>query len=55
MNAATRLPTAGLVTMNGIVQDGYGTAPEEVLRLGQVARPSIAGSMAKAASCFRRW
>jgi NADPH:quinone reductase-like Zn-dependent oxidoreductase len=28
-------------TMNAIVQDRYGTAPEEVLRLAQVSRPTI--------------
>ncbi len=30
--------------MKGIVQDSYGTAPEEVLRLAEVARPVIADS-----------
>jgi hypothetical protein len=34
--------TAGLETMKAIVQDAYGTEPEEVLRLAEVARPAIA-------------
>ena len=33
--------TAGVETMEAIVQDVYGTAPEEVLRLAEVARPAI--------------
>ena len=33
--------TAGVETMKAIVQDAYGTAPEEVLRLAEVARPAI--------------
>jgi NADPH:quinone reductase-like Zn-dependent oxidoreductase len=33
--------TAGAETMKAIVQDEYGTAPENVLRLADVARPSI--------------
>lgn len=44
MNPATLDPTtppqASAVTMRAIVQDAYGVAPEEVLRLGQVARPA---------------
>ena len=28
-------------TMQAIVQDGYGSAPEDVLRLAEVARPAI--------------
>ena len=32
---------AGAETMKAIVQDAYGTAPEEVLRLAEVARPAI--------------
>jgi NADPH:quinone reductase-like Zn-dependent oxidoreductase len=34
--------STGPETMKAIVQDEYGAAPEEVLRLAQVARPSIA-------------
>ena len=34
--------TAGAPTMKAIVQNTYGTAPEEVLRLAEVARPAIA-------------
>jgi NADPH:quinone reductase-like Zn-dependent oxidoreductase len=34
--------TVGLETMKAIVQDAYGTEPEEVLRLAEVARPAIA-------------
>ena len=34
--------TAGAETMEAIVQDEYGTAPEDVLRLAEVARPTIA-------------
>ena len=33
--------TAGAETMEAIVQDAYGTSPEEVLRLAEVARPAI--------------
>ena len=33
--------TAGVETMEAIVQDAYGTAPEEVLRLAEIARPTI--------------
>lgn len=33
-------PTAG-VTMRAIVQDGYGIAAEDVLRLAEIARPAI--------------
>src|SRR5712672_1789498 len=33
--------TAGVETMKAIVQDEYGTAPEDVLRLADVARPAI--------------
>ena len=29
-------------TMTAIVQDEYGTAPEAVLRLAEIARPAIA-------------
>ena len=31
----------GMKTMKAIVQDEYGTAPEDVLRLAEVARPAI--------------
>jgi NADPH:quinone reductase-like Zn-dependent oxidoreductase len=34
--------TVGAPTMRAIVQDAYGAAPEEVLRLAEVARPAIA-------------
>ncbi len=34
--------TAGAPTMKAIDQDEYGTAPEAVLRLAEVARPAIA-------------
>ena len=34
--------TSGVAMMHGIVQGDYGTAPEEVLRLAEVARPTIA-------------
>ena len=33
--------TVGAETMKAIVQDEYGTAPEEVLRLEEIARPEI--------------
>jgi NADPH:quinone reductase-like Zn-dependent oxidoreductase len=33
--------TAGVETMKAIVQDEYGTAPEEVFRLAEIARPAI--------------
>jgi hypothetical protein len=33
--------TVGAQTMKAIVQDEYGTAPEEVLRLAEIARPTI--------------
>ena len=33
--------TAGLETMRAIVQDEYGSAPEDVLRLADVSRPTI--------------
>lgn len=32
---------AGMETMKAIVQDSYGSAPEEVLQLAEVARPTI--------------
>jgi NADPH:quinone reductase-like Zn-dependent oxidoreductase len=32
---------AGVETMKAIVQDAYGTAPEDVLRLAEIARPAI--------------
>jgi NADPH:quinone reductase-like Zn-dependent oxidoreductase len=32
---------AGVETMKAIVQDDYGTAPEDVLRLAEIARPTI--------------
>jgi NADPH:quinone reductase-like Zn-dependent oxidoreductase len=32
---------AGVETMKAIVQDAYGSAPEDVLRLAEVARPTI--------------
>jgi NADPH:quinone reductase-like Zn-dependent oxidoreductase len=34
--------TAGVETMKAIVQDAYGTEPEDVLRLAETARPAIA-------------
>jgi NADPH:quinone reductase-like Zn-dependent oxidoreductase len=34
--------TAGVDTMEAIVQDEYGPAPEDVLRLAEVARPAMA-------------
>ncbi|HUR23277.1 MAG TPA: NAD(P)-dependent alcohol dehydrogenase [Acidimicrobiales bacterium] len=40
MNPATLEPTRA-VTMQAIVQDTYGVAPEEVLRMAQIARPAI--------------
>jgi len=33
--------TDGMKTMKAIVQDEYGTAPEDVLRLAEIARPTI--------------
>jgi NADPH:quinone reductase-like Zn-dependent oxidoreductase len=36
--------TSGQVTMQAIVQDRYGTAPEDVLRLAQIAKPVIAAN-----------
>src|SRR5262252_9997644 len=36
--------TGGQATMRAIVQDRYGTAPEEVLRLEQIATPAIAAN-----------
>ena len=33
--------TDGMGTMTAIVQDEYGSAPEDVLRLAEVARPTI--------------
>src|SRR6266496_5476328 len=36
--------TPGQVTMQAIVQDRYGTGPEDVLRLAQVAKPGIAAN-----------
>src|SRR2546423_12382603 len=44
MKAAAMEPapvTAGVETMKAIVQDDYGTAPESVLRLAEIARPGI--------------
>jgi len=35
-------PAAGQAAMRAIVQDRYGTAPEDVLRLEQIATPAIA-------------
>jgi hypothetical protein len=34
--------TNGMKTMTATVQDEYGTAPEQVLRLAEIARPAIA-------------
>lgn len=34
-------PEASALTMQAIVQDAYGTAPEDVLRLGQAPRPVV--------------
>ena len=34
--------TGGQATMRAIVQDRYGTAPEDVLRLERIAKPGIA-------------
>jgi NADPH:quinone reductase-like Zn-dependent oxidoreductase len=45
MNASTveqASGTAGTATMDAIVQDAYGDAPEEVLRFAQVGRPAVA-------------
>jgi NADPH:quinone reductase-like Zn-dependent oxidoreductase len=39
---ATPAPAAGVEMMKAIVQDEYGTAPEDVLRLAEIARPTIA-------------
>jgi NADPH:quinone reductase-like Zn-dependent oxidoreductase len=36
--------TPGQVTMQAIVQNRYGTAPEDVLRLAQIAKPGIAAN-----------
>ena len=33
--------TNGMKTMTAIVQDEYGTAPEQVLRLAEIARPAM--------------
>jgi NADPH:quinone reductase-like Zn-dependent oxidoreductase len=44
MTTATVEPmpaTAGVETMKAIVQDEYGSAPDDVLRLAEVARPTI--------------
>ena len=48
MTSASGRPTgdrpprsAPLATMQAIVQDAYGTAPEAVLRLAEIARPTI--------------
>jgi NADPH:quinone reductase-like Zn-dependent oxidoreductase len=41
MTAVTPGPAA-TESMTAIVQDGYGTAPEDVLRLAEIARPTIA-------------
>jgi NADPH:quinone reductase-like Zn-dependent oxidoreductase len=38
---STRLSMANTETMSAIVQDAYGTAPEAVLRLAEIARPTI--------------
>ena len=40
---STRVPTpvTNAETMSAIVQDAYGTAPEAVLRLAEIARPTI--------------
>ena len=37
----TTPPAASAVTMRAIVQDAYGVAPEEVLRVAEIARPAI--------------
>jgi hypothetical protein len=34
----------GVKTMKAIVQDEYGTAPEDVLRVAEIARPTIGGA-----------
>jgi NADPH:quinone reductase-like Zn-dependent oxidoreductase len=39
---AVKPDAAPVETMKAIVQDEYGTAPEEVLRLAEIARPAIA-------------
>lgn len=45
MNPATLDPTTPpqptALTMRAIVQDAYGVAPEEVLRVGEIARPAV--------------
>ena len=33
---------AAAATMTAVVQDDYGTVPEDVLRLAEIARPAIA-------------
>ena len=33
--------TNGMKTMTAIVQDEYGTAPEQVLRLAEIASPAM--------------
>jgi hypothetical protein len=40
--------TAAAATMTAVVQDEYGTAPEAVLRLAEIARPAIAASRSPA-------
>jgi NADPH:quinone reductase-like Zn-dependent oxidoreductase len=35
------VPEAAAVTMRAIIQDAYGVAPEEVLRVSEIARPAI--------------
>ena len=39
--APTTPPTAAAVTMRAIVQEAYGVAPEEVLRMAEIARPAV--------------
>lgn len=39
--APARLPTAKVNMMKAIVQDAYGTEPEAVLRLVEIAQPTI--------------
>ena len=41
MTAVTPGTTAA-ATMTAVVQDDYGTAPEDVLRLAEITRPAIA-------------
>src|SRR5947208_328517 len=41
MSTRVSTPVTNAETMSAIVQDAYGTAPEAVLRLAEIARPTI--------------